>query len=308
MRDAIALRWRNRGRSGRDGISRRIDLIAEIHANRADGSGVAQTKTDGVRKIIEVGGGGGFPGERNVIHVAVDVAAVVEKRAAKTIADEGQAHREMQLLIEDQEGEAADRKARARIARAGFIEAESPQRLRAAGKEAFGQRNNLARRNGLAAIRGHVPCSRASRVFDSEARGTGEDEVAAKGMVGGVLDKGAQKASTGTKRSRSVAHVGGVEGAGFGIAGIVPAIASVGDAKSRHQSGLAIERNLIFGNRAVQVGGHHAAKKITVLERARRRKLLGDLELALVTYGSERGNVQRLIRKDGDRRAQRPLG
>src|SRR5579863_5721696 len=147
------LRRRYGGRSGRDAVGRWINLIAEIHANRADRRGITKTETDGVREIVQIRGGSGFPGKRDVVHVAVDVAAVVEKSAAQAIADERQPHREMQLLVEDQERKASDGKARAGIARAGFVEAKSPQRLCAAGKEAFGQRYDLARRSGLAAIR-----------------------------------------------------------------------------------------------------------------------------------------------------------
>ncbi len=120
-------------------------MIANVHSDRADRRGIAQTKTDGMRKIIQVGNRRGFPVEIDVRHVAIHVAAVIENRAAQAIADEGQPHRKAQFLIENQNGEAANGKSAARISRSGLIEAEAAERLATAGKKALGELNDVRR-------------------------------------------------------------------------------------------------------------------------------------------------------------------
>ena len=73
-------------RSIRRLIPCRIDLIAEVKADRADRRGIAQTDAQGVRKIVQICERGRFPREGNVIDVPVHIPAVVKECAANPVA------------------------------------------------------------------------------------------------------------------------------------------------------------------------------------------------------------------------------
>src|SRR5271163_998933 len=198
-----------------------------------------------------------------MVHVAIDVAAVVENRAAQAVADEGQLHRKTQFLIENQNGETANRESAARISRPGLIEAESTQRLATASKKAFGKLNDVLRQiyrrvaNGRRAIDGI-----AQGIFHAESGGTGEHEIAAERVIGRILEEAAYKAAVGAERFRGQADVHGVKSPAPGVAGIVATIARVGDTKTRDQRWLVVQRNFVWIH--TQLGGHHPAKKVPI--------------------------------------------
>src|SRR5271163_299825 len=304
MRDAKIRRWWHRRRRRRHRIFRGIQLIAKIHPHRADRSRITHAKSDRVRKIIQFRRRSRFPRQINVIHVAVYIAAIVKQRSAQAVADERQPHRKTQFLVEYQYRQASDGKTGARIARAGFVQTEASQRLRASGKKSFWQRDDLSRRGRDGAIRRRVPSSCASGYFHAEARRTREHKGPAKGMVGRILHEDAEKTRAGAEVLGGITHVRGIKASGFWVCRIIAPVACIRYAHSGHQRGLAVQWNLVLGNRAVQVRSYHAPEKISVLQRTRWRKLLRDLKLRLVAHGGESRHIQRLIRKYRQRRTQ----
>src|SRR5580704_7580576 len=129
--------WHSGRRNGGLILSR-IDLESEVHAYRADRRGISQAKTNRVRKIIKVCSGRRFPGQGYVVHIAIHVATIVKNRATQTVADIGQLHWKAQFLVEDQKRESANGEAGAGVARAGFIQSETPKGGCAARKKALG--------------------------------------------------------------------------------------------------------------------------------------------------------------------------
>ncbi len=139
-------------------------------------------------------------------YIAIYVTAIVKDGAAQPVADEGQLHRKAQFLVENQERQTADREARAGIARASCIQAETTKGSRAAGKKPFGQWNDLRGdgRSGGAAIcratfRRAAFRGLTKRLFKAKTRSPREDESASESMKRGVLKKSAKKACAGTQ-------------------------------------------------------------------------------------------------------------
>src|SRR5580693_5818193 len=104
-------------------ISRRVQLVPEVHSDGPYRRGISEPKTHCVRKIIQVRSGRRLPMQCYVVYVAVHVAAVVKKSASQTVADIGKLHRKSQLLVKHEHRKPADRKTGARIPRAGLIQA-----------------------------------------------------------------------------------------------------------------------------------------------------------------------------------------
>src|SRR5579875_3869957 len=125
-------------------VLRRVKQHSEIHANRTHGRGITQAETHGNTPIIQIGERLRFPRKRDVVNIVEYVSAIVKHRAAKPVADKWEFHREAQLLIKNQQRQPADRKPGRRIARAGLVQTEPPQRSPAAGEKSLGQRNRRA--------------------------------------------------------------------------------------------------------------------------------------------------------------------
>src|SRR5689334_18412525 len=73
--------------------------------------------------------------ESNVGKAAVDVPRIVKNSATGAAADERQAHRKLQLLVEDEHAQSAHRETGHRIAGSGLVEPEAAQGGAAAGEE-----------------------------------------------------------------------------------------------------------------------------------------------------------------------------
>src|SRR5215470_11653140 len=134
-----------------------IELITKIDANRSNRSLIAEAETCGVREVVQLVrtirhahrqvccGAGGKRGtwqcgsKRYTRQPAIDVAAIIEKRAAQRCSYERQAHREAKLLVQHQHGLPAHRKSSDGIAWPGLIQRKSPERRAAAPKEALGE-------------------------------------------------------------------------------------------------------------------------------------------------------------------------
>src|SRR3984885_1190720 len=252
-----------RSSAGNHLILRRIQLVPNVHADRADRRGITQTKADGMRKIIQVGDRRRLPVEVDVTHIAIHIAAVVENRAAQPVADEWQFHRKTQLLIENQNGQAANRKSAAWITGSGLIEAESTKRLAAASKEPLGELNDVGGKglswiaNGRRAVYGI-----SQRILHAESGRTGKNEVPAEWMIGRILKDAAYEAAVRAEPFRGQANVHSVESSAPRVAGIIAAIANVGDPNTRNQGWLVVQRNFVLVH--TQLRGHDPAKKIPV--------------------------------------------
>ena len=134
-----------------------VQLIAQIHANGADGSSVTRADADGVGKIVEfvgaveealLGVGGieyrlrSFPMKIDLIELAKDVTAIVEEGAADFVANPGQVHRETEFLIEDEHRLTADWETGNGIARASLVQREAAQRCAATSEQALRKGND----------------------------------------------------------------------------------------------------------------------------------------------------------------------
>src|ERR1039457_3297383 len=83
---------------------RRIDAVAEIDAERADGGAIADAEADGVDHVIEVLDAVLVGAEGDVVEGGIDVAHVVIEDAADVVADQGEA----ELVLVEEEGVAAE--------------------------------------------------------------------------------------------------------------------------------------------------------------------------------------------------------
>src|SRR5271168_3347647 len=98
------------GRAGQSELGR-VEKIAEVQANGADGRGVMYANADGVREPVQiVGRRRGAEGD--LLEGAVHIAHVVEHRAGDGGGGVGQAQGKAQLLVGGEQGQASDGKAR----------------------------------------------------------------------------------------------------------------------------------------------------------------------------------------------------
>ena len=132
----ITVAWYNGG----------FSWIAEVHSHRSNRRVVAQLEPNRVRKIVEIGERGRFPGERNVIDVRVHVAPIIEKRSTQTVPHDRQLHRKSQFLVEHEKRQASNGKSGAGIARTCLIQSEAAQGRAAAGEKPLRQRNHRRRK------------------------------------------------------------------------------------------------------------------------------------------------------------------
>src|SRR5258708_15790930 len=176
---------------------RGVEQITQIDGHWPDRSAIAKFKSHRLRKIVElirairqayIHGtiecidGGPKCGhrrrgpQRNFSDTRKYVSRIVEHRSAQWIPDEGQVHRETQILIKNQQSLSTDGKSGYGIARSRLIEREASQGRAAAGEESFGKRN----------LAGN---SAAVGSLHSETSGTRKHQSPAGRTVGGILYK-----------------------------------------------------------------------------------------------------------------------
>ena len=111
--------------SGRRWSAGRVEIPAEVEADRAERRPVAEARADGVLQA----------GQAEVAAVEEDVADVVEDRPAQ--GRQGGQHGEPQLRVEQEDGLAADRHVRAGVLGPQPVEGPAAERVAAAGEEAL---------------------------------------------------------------------------------------------------------------------------------------------------------------------------
>src|SRR5579859_7477816 len=151
---------------------RAVNLVAQINSNRSHRRRIADSKSDRVRKIIQLIRtiGDAKRGirsawwqrgilqrenrfwrvcpKRDAIQSAIDISSVVEDRPAQLRPDVRQPHREAKFLVEHQHSLASHRESRARVTWPGLIQRKSAQGCSSSPEKTFRQRDDLRSRPG----------------------------------------------------------------------------------------------------------------------------------------------------------------